>query len=162
MIKTININNEKGQRISELDITKDGNGNYLRKSDLNVQNVYYENGTLDIDILSTINQDILDEIMDIRFEFGRLSGKWEENEFIFEDIAEEEFRYITSKCKQHGFKYTIKGSVIRDTVEEFEEETLSVEDIENIRCTISNYRQFDALASDIEGQLITYLTSELI
>lgn len=162
MINKIKINNKNGENISEINIKENEYGTLFKESSKNVKNIFHENKTLEIDIDSILKEDILQEIMDIRWEFGRLSGKWEENEFIFEEITEEEYKYITSKCKQHNFRYTIKGSLIREVCEEFEEEGLSVQEIEDVECNINNYRQFDALATDIEEQLIEYLKTQLI
>lgn len=104
----------------------------------------------------------LQEIKHICHYMGIQAGKWEENEEIHEQLARESYEYIINKCKQHNFKYTIQGTVIRYKAEEHNENIISVKDIDDINITSENYHQFDGLATDIADQLIEYLATNKI
>lgn len=110
-------------------------------------------------------KDILQTICAIEWEFGFQAGKWEENEHIFEQIAESEFNYITSMCDNCNFKYSINdditNEILKKTAEEYEEEVLTIEQIKNVEINEDNYWQFDALASHIKDKLIEHLVAQL-
>lgn len=109
-----------------------------------------------------IDNQIFNEISSIDFEFGYHSGRWSENEYIQNDIAFDEFIYITNKCDEFNFKYYIDWEWVENTAKEYYEELISFDDIININITEDNFWQFDFLASDIKFQLINHLKSELI
>lgn len=108
-----------------------------------------------------INQKILNEILAIEWEFGYQAGRWEQNEHIFEEIAETEFQYITDKCKNLKFKYTIDKEMLQDKAQEYQETMITDTDIKEVKVTYDNYWQFDALADDIKEQLINFLKQQL-
>lgn len=118
--------------------------------------------SLDIVINSIpINQEILNEILAIEWEFGFQAGRWGENEYIFEDIAEAEYTYITSKCEELEFKYNIDKEMLQDIAQKWQETMVTDTDIKESRITNENYWQFDALANDIKEQLIDFLKEQL-
>lgn len=125
-------------------------------------------------MVNKINEKVFNNILAIRQEFGYQSGRWAENEYLQSDIAIEEFNYIHNQCNQNNFQYQIDWEMLEDIANEYDEELISLSDIiceENpfskgyfINKNINgdNYWQFDALASDIECQLINYLKKQLI
>ena len=108
-----------------------------------------------------INDDAFKRILSIEQEFGYQSGRWAENEYLQSEIACAEFSFITTECDELKFKYIIDWEIIHDIAEDYDEEVISESDIIQCNVTNDNYWQFDALASDIEYQLISYLKKQL-
>ena len=108
-----------------------------------------------------MNKEIFNKIKEIEDKFSYQSGRWAENEYIQDEIALEEFEYITEECDKLNFKYNIDWKWIKNTAEEYDEELISLEDIINKNVTFKNYWQFDFLASDIKTDLVIYLEKQL-
>lgn len=108
-----------------------------------------------------MKNNILNKIKEIENEFSYQSGRWTENEYIQDEIALEEFKYITEECDKLNFEYNIDWEWVKNTAEEYDEELISLENIINKNVTSENYWQFDFLASDIKTDLIIYLEKQL-
>ena len=108
-----------------------------------------------------INQEVFKKILSIRFEMAYQSGRWSENEYIIDEIANTEFNYITSMCDKEKFSYEIDWNFIEEMADEYCEEKISIKDIIDVNINENNCLQFDALACDIEEQLINHLQKQL-
>lgn len=111
--------------------------------------------------MKEIDQEVLKKIMQIKFEFGFQAGRWEQNEYLQDDVAREEFAFITDECDKEEFEWKLDWDLLKMWANDYDEKLINLDDVIAGYVDENNYFQFDALACDIEDQLINHLAKQL-